>query len=276
MRKIIVFLIIIAFTQSDAFSQAEPQKKYTLFNPVPRDKMRDMSTDRPDITESPNSVDAGHFQIETDLFKTSRNKNNGIISVENSYNLANLKLGLTHNTDLQLVVGSYASSYEKDLTGKKLNTTSGFGDLTLRIKHNLWGNDGGKTAFALMPYINLPTSKENKNIEGGIVFPLSVDLGNDFGFGTQVQVDILKSLQKSGYQAGILQSIVLGKELSKSLETFVESYYNYDFEEEKFDLSFNGGFGYSVTKNLKLDAGFNLGLTKNTDKVYFIGFSFRY
>jgi hypothetical protein len=275
MRKITVFLIIIAFTQSDAFSQTEP-RKYTLFNPVPRDKMRDMSTDRPDITESPNSVDAGHFQIETDLFKTSRNKNNGIISVENSYNLANLKLGLTHNTDLQLVVGSYVSSYEKDVIGKKLNTTSGFGDLTLRIKHNLWGNDGGKTAFAIMPYINLPTSKENKNIEGGIVFPLSVDLGNDFGFGTQVQVDILKSLQKSGYHAGILQSIVLGKELSKSLETFVESYYNYDFEEEKFDLSFNGGFGYSVTKNLKFDAGFNLGLTKNTDKVYFIGFSFRY
>lgn len=276
MKRIIALLIIVAFVQSDAFSQVEPQKKYTLFNPVPREKMRDMSTDRPDITESPNSVDAGHFQIETDIFKTSRSKTNGITSVENSYNLANLKLGLTHNTDLQLVVGSYVNSYEKDAVGKKANTTSGFGDLTVRIKHNIWGNDGGTTAFALMPYINLPTSKENKNIEGGIVFPLSVDLGNDFNLGTQVQVDILKSIQKSGYHAGVLQSVVVGKELSKALETFVESYYNYDFEDKKFDLSFNGGFGYSVTKNLKFDAGFNLGLTKNTDKVYFIGFSFRY
>ncbi|MFA6277120.1 MAG: transporter [Pedobacter sp.] len=276
MKKIILLLIIIAFIQSNAFSQIADQKKYTLFNPVPKDKMRDMSTDRPDITESPNSVDAGHFQVETDVFKTTHNKRNGIISVENSYNLANLKLGLTHNTDLQLVVGSYVSAYQKDAAGKKLNITSGFGDLTLRIKHNLWGNDGGKTAFALMPYINLPTSKENKNIEGGIVFPLSVDLGNDFNLGTQVQVDILKSVEKSGYHTGILQSVVIGKELTKSLETFVESYYNYDFEDKKFDLSFNGGLGYSVTKNLKFDVGFNLGLTKNTDKVYFIGFSFRY
>ncbi|MFI5453488.1 transporter [Pedobacter sp. UC225_61] len=276
MKKIIILLIFAAFAHSGAFGQVASQKKYTLFNPVPREKMRDMSTDRPDITESPNSVDAGHFQIETDIFKTSRNKTNGIISVENSYNLANLKLGLAHNTDLQLVVGSYVNSYEKDAVGKKTNTNSGFGDLTIRIKHNLWGNDGGTTAFALMPYINLPTSKENKNIEGGIVFPLSIDLGNDFNLGTQVQVDILKSIQKSGYHAGLLQSVVVGKELSKALETFIESYYNYDFEDKKFDLSFNGGFGYSVTKNLKFDAGFNLGITKNTDKVYFIGFSFRY
>ncbi|MFD0940961.1 transporter [Pedobacter boryungensis] len=275
MRKIILLVLIMAIIQSDAFSQIELQKKYTLFNPVPRDKMRDMSTDRPDITENPNSVDAGHFQMETDLFKTSRSKNDGITSVENNYNLANLKLGLTHNTDLQLVVGSYVNSYDKDATGKKFNNTSGFGDLTIRIKHNLWGNDGGKTAFALMPYINLPTSKDNNAVEGGIIFPLSVDIGDGFDFGTQIQVDILKSIQ-SGYHTGLLQSIVVGKELSKSLETFVESYYNYDFENKKFDLSFNGGMGYSVTKNLKFDAGFNLGLIKNTDKVYFIGFSFRY
>ena len=36
--------------------------------------MRDFETDRPDITESAYSVDAGHFQLETDLFKTEHVK----------------------------------------------------------------------------------------------------------------------------------------------------------------------------------------------------------
>jgi hypothetical protein len=35
---------------------------FSLFNPTPRELMREMSTDRPDTTESPYTVDAGHFQ----------------------------------------------------------------------------------------------------------------------------------------------------------------------------------------------------------------------
>jgi hypothetical protein len=274
MRKILFLVTIIGLTQGEAFAQSE--KKYNLFNPVPKEKMRDMSTDRPDITESPNSVDAGHFQIETDLFKTTRNKTNGITAVENNFNLANLKLGLSKNIDLQLVVGSYVNSYEKGFDNAKANEESGFGDLTLRLKYNLWGNDAGKTAFAMMPYFNFPTSKDNNYTEAGIVFPFSVELGNEFSLGTQVQFDLLKSTTKSGYHGSMLQSLVIGKELTDKLETFAESYYVFDFEEKKAQVSVNGGFGYSVTPNLKFDIGFNLGITKNTDKVYFIGFSFRY
>lgn len=251
-------------------------KKYSLFNPVPKEKMREMSTDRPDITESPYSVDAGHFQLETDLFKTSRNQTVGVTTIENSINLANLKLGLAKNTDLQLVVGSYIDTHEKDANGDQINASNGFGNLTLRLKYNLWGNDGGKTAFAMMPYVNFPTSKADQYTTAGIVFPLSVDLGNDFSFGTQIQFDALKSESKSGYHGSILQSATIGKGLTESLETFIESYYVYDFEKKNAQASFNGGVAYSITPNVKFDIGFNLGITKNTDKVYFIGFSFRY
>lgn len=39
---------------------------YNIFNPTPKDKMREFDTDRPDKIETPHTVDAGHFQIETD------------------------------------------------------------------------------------------------------------------------------------------------------------------------------------------------------------------
>ncbi|MDQ7949218.1 MAG: transporter [Pedobacter sp.] len=273
MKRFLIVLAMILVVYSQLWAQSP---KYTLFHPLPKANMREMSTDRPDITESPYSVDAGHFQLETDLFKTSRNKQDGMTSVENNINLANLKLGLTKNIDLQLVVASYVQTYEKDVAGSHTDTDNGFGDLTLRLKYNLWGNDGGKTAFAVMPYVNFPTSRGNSYTEPGVVFPFGMDLGNDFSFGTQVQFDLLKSVFSSGYHGSILQSATIGKELTKSLETFVESYYVYDFEGQKAQVSLNGGLAYAVTPNIKFDAGFNLGLTKNTDKVYFIGFSFRY
>ena len=36
------------------------KSSYNLFNPVPENLMRDLSPDRPDVTESPFTVDAGH------------------------------------------------------------------------------------------------------------------------------------------------------------------------------------------------------------------------
>ena len=40
----------------------------TFFNPTPDDQMRAMTTERPSKTDSPFSLDAGHVQIETNLF----------------------------------------------------------------------------------------------------------------------------------------------------------------------------------------------------------------
>src|SRR5262245_25948677 len=54
--------------EDETRTAAAPDKSiYNLFNPTPRDLMREMSTDRPDQTESPYTVDAGHFQMEMDL-----------------------------------------------------------------------------------------------------------------------------------------------------------------------------------------------------------------
>ena len=35
---------------------------YSFFHPAPREFMRELTTDRPDKTEGPFTVDAGHFQ----------------------------------------------------------------------------------------------------------------------------------------------------------------------------------------------------------------------
>ena len=106
---------------------------YTLRRPVPRALMRPLSTDRPDATESAYSVDTGHFQVETDLLRLGRTHFEEKTSEQ--------ELGLSHNVDLQVVVESYTIQTEENAeTGTR---RAGFGDATLRLKRNLWGNDGG-------------------------------------------------------------------------------------------------------------------------------------
>src|SRR5687767_2381830 len=51
---------------------------YHLFDPTPRALMREMSTDRPDTTESPRTVDAGHFQLEMSFVDFTREDEDGV------------------------------------------------------------------------------------------------------------------------------------------------------------------------------------------------------
>jgi hypothetical protein len=110
--------------------------------------MREMSTDRPDKTESAYTVDAEHFQFEADLVSFGIDRWNADGERVFGVNVANvnLKAGLYNNVDLQVVVENYI--YEQVRADGVTARKSGFGDLTTRLKVNLWGNDGGTTAFA--------------------------------------------------------------------------------------------------------------------------------
>src|SRR5688572_26356852 len=148
-RFIAVLLFAVTTVAVLAKSPPPPPDKsgYHLFNPTPREHMREMSTDRPDTTESAYTVDAGHFQIEMDLASFTRDRHTPERdggSESWSFLNTNFKLGLTNNIDLQIV----APIYTHVRRGPE-----GFGDLTLRMKWNLWGNDGGPTALALMPFV---------------------------------------------------------------------------------------------------------------------------
>src|SRR5687768_7839887 len=80
---------------------AADKSGYHLFNSTPREQMREMSTDRPDKTESPYTVDAGHFQIEMDLFSYSYDRYNSARRDVRAESLSiapmNLKAGLCNN-----------------------------------------------------------------------------------------------------------------------------------------------------------------------------------
>eukprot|EP01031_Cornospumella_fuschlensis_P011366 gene11366-13888_t len=116
---------------------------FHLFNPTPTPLMREMSTDRPDTTESPYTVDAGHFQVEMSFFDYQQFFDSGLRGEAWSICQMNLKAGLWHNTDLQVLFNLHDSIR---ITGGLATTTaSGFADVTVRLKTNIWGNEGGRT-----------------------------------------------------------------------------------------------------------------------------------
>src|SRR5437899_713040 len=154
---------------------------FNLVNPTPTEHLRAMDRDGPGSTESPYTVDAGHFQVELTLlaYTHDRESFDGMTQRFEEWEIAsmNLKLGLLNQLDAQLLLEPYNLIYERQ-DGSRV-TRRGFGDTTFRLKYNFWGNDGGRTAFAATPYVKFPTSQEgigNSGVEGGLVLPLEVEL----------------------------------------------------------------------------------------------------
>jgi len=277
MKKI--YLLTVAFFVFISFVMAQDKKTgpYNLFRPVPGAALRDMETDRPDMTESPITVDAGHFQYEGDLFRLQRERSENSLKNTYLFNQANLKLGITGSTALQLVVQSYVLSKEVSGGEDPVYRQHGFGDLTMRIKQSLVGNDKGDFAIALLPYIKFPTSgaEEGERYEGGLIIPMSLKLPGDWKLGMQVETDRLQDNEGSAMHTQLLESLTIAHKICNHLEGIAETYCTYDTKIHQWNNFLNAALQVEVAKDVKLDGGLNYGLQHDAMKSYFVGLSFR-
>lgn len=262
----------------DAPGAAVDKWQYNLFNPTPREHMREMKTDRPDTTESAYSVDAGHYQIEMSFFDYGRNRANGERTETWAFGLMNLKVGLLNNMDFQVVFDSYTE--ERTRFQGTTDRVSGFSDVTLRLKTNLWGNDGGKTALALMPFVKIPTDTElsNNQWEGGVILPFAMSLTDKIDFACMIEADFVHDEERGGYDVEWVHTATVGFELTEHFGMFVE-YTGVAGSDDEFDYqaTFDAGVTFTATDNLIFDAGVRVGLNEAADDLgLFMGMSVRF
>jgi opacity protein-like surface antigen len=265
------FLSLLCLAGITAGAQeAEPAKSrsYNLFNPAPKSEMRVFAIDRPDVTESPITVDAGHFQFEGDLFKFSKPRQG---NSERAYNIVNglYKMGLSHSWDVHIGLELY--NVYRDAEGKTVER--GYGNTTIRLKYNFWGNDGTtRTALGAIPYVILPTSPVDEEVSFGIGFPLSCDVSDSQSAGAQFQFDFIPD-GNGGYDMSYLQTVVWGGTLVGNLDFYVEGMGIFSKASPIFTA--NGGLIYNLTENVKIDVATNLGLVHDAPTRAYVGLSFR-
>jgi hypothetical protein len=261
------------------------KSRFHLFNPTPRELLRELSADRPDKTESAYTVDAGHFQIEMDVLNYTYDRHNTERSNTRAESVGiapmNLKLGLLNNLDLQVVLESYTSIRVHDLSTGVVEKRRGFGDMIVRTKLNLWGNDAGTTALALMPFIKLPTNQDdlgNNSVEGGIIAPLAVALPAGWGMGMMTEVDFVRDSVEGGHHPEFVNTLTFSHGIVGKLAGYIEFFSLVSTESDADWVgTLDCGLTYSLTDDIQLDAGLNIGLTRSADDLSpFIGLTWRF
>jgi hypothetical protein len=261
-----VLSVLIAVCSTAGTARGATDKSgYSLNNPVPAALLREMSTDRPDATESPFTVDAGHLQIEADLASHTRNRLEGVRSREWSVGTTNLRLGVSNSAELGLFVTPWMRHADEAASSPRA-VYSGFGDVMLRAKWNAWGNDGGKTAGGIIVDLKLPMAAEglgNDSLEGTVTLPVAVQLGFGWEFGAMTALDLRRNESDTGYIAVLVTTATVGHAITDKIDGYVEL--TSEAGDGAHVATFDFGLTYSVNNNTQLDCGANIGISHAAD-----------
>lgn len=259
-------LVAASIVSAAAAVHAQDKSGYTLFNPTPADQVRAFNTDRPTKSNVPYTVDAGHVQYEGDLVIYGFNNTSTADTDATSWTFANptFKLGVLNNVDIEVNFSAYDSIQTVTRSTGVSTKFGGFGDTVTRLKINLFGNDGGAAALAIIPYVKWPTASPgigNGVVEGGVIAPLAYALPLGFTSIVMAELDYQKNPGANGYHVNIPALVNVNRQVAPGLTAYAEIYANWTASpalQNVYTADF--ALAWSPIPNFQLDVGINVGL----------------
>jgi hypothetical protein len=235
-------------------------------------------TDRPDATESPNTVEPGFIQIETGGYYT-RFEENEITFETLGYNTTLARIGLLENLELRLGV-----NYEDNRITSKMGTTEttadfeSFTPMLAGIKINLFEGRSG-TDFGFLGHIYLPFT--TRTPDG--VTPEPSTTGADFRFSVGHELSERSGIaynlggQWAGDDTGMafVYTVAYGYALSDKIGAYVELYGDAP-ELSSANHYWDAGFTYLAGWNLQYDLTFGRSITEGQDLLLSAGLSYKF
>lgn len=281
----------LAWAGDDAAASAAAKDKsgFTFLDPTPADQLRSMDTDRPNKTNTPHTIDAGHVQVESGFFDYIHYGNHyqGADASIDALALGhfNVRLGVLNNVEVNVAFDSTDMLWSKDNLANQSSRQQSFGDVVVGGKANLWGGEGGDdvwaTAFALQPQFKIPSARRdigNGHPEFFFGAPFFVNLPADFHLSLQTTVSWERNRGNTGDVTGWQNSASVDRVLFDVVDVYVEYWSHVSTERhQQAQQTFDVGLIYAVSDNLTVDAGANFGLNKSSNTVEILsGMSLRF
>jgi hypothetical protein len=256
---LLILIVQLSLAQTSPVSDKKPSEVQLITEPV----LPEITTDRPDQTESSTTVPLKSLQIECGTMIGNYNFNT---SSEKLFLIPTtlLRYGLTKSIELRLVEQLISIKNEQSS-----EEHFGLSDLELGAKIQILKNPSINTEIAFISHLVIPTGAVSiTNEYVGTVNKLSIshsitdflDLGYNLGY------------NYFGHEKGYLTySLAFGLGLTERMGTYVETYGEVT-EFTDWISNFDSGITYLVRENMQLDFSFGLGLNQKMN--YFsLGFS---
>lgn len=232
----------------------------------------EMITDRPDATESPNTVPKGYVQVETGSFYESFEENDFQTEVY-GYNTTLVRYGLLSNLELRL--GWNFEETQFSIGGEKLDhVLSGFSPLLAGIKLEVAEEKAWMPEIGLLGHIYLPVSAakdyrpETTGVDFRFSFAHTLSEKSSFAYNLGMQWG------NDSPEAAYVYTFVYGLKVSEKIGVYAELYGDLP-EDNRANHFWDAGFTYLLQPNIQFDATIGQSITKGQDILVSAGVSFR-
>ena len=223
-------------------------------------------TDRPDFTESPNTVDSGHFQFELGYTFV---EDTDLKVKEQTVPEMLTRIGLADDLEARVVFVGFESS---EVSGNKVE---GVSDLGLGFKHNMYEQNGIIPDLSFITELYLPTSDASNDVRPLLKYLWGYDLDKisitgNFNFSAPEGED--------GRYFEYSNSVAVGTSLTSKLGAYIEYFGIYPVDDviEPAESYLNGGFTLLANSDVQFDLRAGFGLNEDAANFFTgIGLSFR-
>lgn len=232
---------------------------------------------RPGATEGPIAVPKGYLQLETEIASYSRTRDGGVEADSYSLAASTLRYGLGDGWDAELVVQPFLRS--EVAVGGIEDSADGFGDVTLRVLKNIFGQNGDGPAMAVIGYVSLPSATNGMGagrMEAGGFLTGSFNLADSWGAAWTVGA-ASRHMGGGDYQAEGSLALQLNHAFSETLSGYAEVAAGRLEHDTQTPATFDLGAAMLVGETTQIDSGVNIGITDAADDFQiFAGWAHRF
>lgn len=227
-----------------------------------------ITTDRPDLTASSETIPRGSVQIENGLDWTVWRGSNAIAALNTE-----LRFGIAHCTEFFIDAPNYVGTLNKP-------EPSGFSNIVVSFKRELAASRG--FTIALTAGSGFPTGDVRVTGPGYqpyLALPWSYDIGS--GWGVAGMFDAAWSTSDSSNSVTFEPTFEIERDLGASADAFLECVGTYGHQRASHLL--DGGFAWRFRPTQQVDLHLGFGLNRSTnaldarpsDRFFGVGYSIR-
>jgi hypothetical protein len=227
-------------------------------------------TDRPSKSNYACTVDAGHFQYESDLVNASSLRQDDETTTTWLILNPTLKYGLTDKLDVEANMTALEILRTQDTTGARA-TLMGVSDLYLRVKFEFL-NLPKVVQAAIIPYLEAPTGRAGIGdgaVEGGWLLPINYEPNALLTLTLMPEADVYTNSMGTGQHLNTSGVFTLAFNLPRSLTLYTELWADWNLDPARTirQRSADLALAFGVTDYLQVDGGLNRGLNEATPRV---------
>jgi hypothetical protein len=237
--------------------------------------LRDFCADRPGKATPPCILDVGHVQIETGLADVVFQRSPDVHATTYTIGASEFRFGLTRWLEAEAAWAPLIVDRDRD-SGHR----TGVGDLTLGLRGALIAPDGDGPAVSLQGFVTAPTATHGLGAggwTGGVRLPAQLPLG-PLALGLTPEVDVVRNASGHGTHAAWVGVAALSHGFGK-LTVGAEAWGAVDDDPSHVSHQASADLtaAVAVGDNGQLDAGVNIGLTRDTpDLEMYVGIAHRF